>query len=342
MYHILPHTKYTINRITTQRKETGVMKRNLILGLVTLGAASMLCGFDSAETAESVLNKMQEASMDAENVAMDMVMDVKVDVNVGDGETTSTLAVSLGGDFSIAATMDPLAMSMDGSMSFSALGSGQDIAMKMYGVTSEDGAFETYVYTEDSTSGESGWVYDSEDDIDLDALMEASKAMDASALADWGLAFELAPEAVDVDGTECYELSTVIDSATISTILDKTSELAGEDLSSDDDVATALALLDGLKMNLSYCVDAATYLPVSMHIDFNGTDLSTANALVQSMMDSDSSTAGTSVEIVLNNVSIDVTTSYGTVGEITVPQEAIDAVAAGEADSVSDLVDSAI
>lgn len=318
------------------------MKKNLILGLVTLGAASMLCGFDSAETAESVLNKMQEASMDAGNATVDMVMDVKVDVNVGDGETTSTLAIALNGDFSVASTLEPLAISMDGNMSFSALGSGQDIAMKMYGVTREDGVFETYVYTEDSTSGESGWVYDSEDDIDMDALMESSKAMEASALADWGLTFDLAPEAVVVDGAECYELSTVVDSTTISTILDKTSEMAGEDLSSDDDIATALALLDGLKMNLSYYVDAATYLPVSMHIDFNGTDLSTANALVQSMMDSDSSTAGTSIEIVLNNVSIDAATSYGTVSEITVPQEALDAVAAGEADSVSDLVDEAI
>ena len=318
------------------------MKRNLILGLVTLGAASMLCGFDSAETAESVVEKMQEASMEADGVAMDMTMDVSVDVNVGDGETTSTLAIALGGDFSISTTMDPLAMAMDGNMTFSALGSGQDIVMKMYGVTNEAGEFETYVYSEDSATGEGEWVYDVEAGMDMDELMEASQAKDAATLAEWGLTFELAPEAVDVDGTECYELSTVIDSETLSTMLGKVSELAGEDLSANEDVATALALLDGLKMNISYCVDTATYLPVSMHIDFIGSDLATANALVQSIMDSDESTAGTSIEIVLNNVSIDASTAYGDVEAITVPQEALDAVASGEASSVSDLVDEAI
>lgn len=319
------------------------MKKNLVLGLATLSAASMLCGFDSAETAESVLNKMQEASQTAEGVDMSMIMDVDVSVNIGDGETTSTLAISMNGDFDIKAAMDPLAMSMEGKMSLSALGQGEDITMKMYGVTNEEDEFETYVYTEDSVSGDSGWVYDSEDlDFDMDELMQISSSIDAAELAEWGLVFELAPEAVDVDGTECYLLTTTIDSTTIATVLDKASELAEEDLSEDEDVATVLALLDGLKMNFSYSVDTATYLPVAMHIDFNGTDLSTANALVESMLNSDSSTAGTSVEIVLNNVSIDMTTAYGEIEEITVPQEAIDAVENGNAESISDLVDEAI
>lgn len=317
------------------------MKKNLILGLAALGASSMLCGFDSAETAESILNKMQEASQNATGVDMNMNMDVDVSVNIGDGETTSTLAVAMGGDFAVKAAMDPVAMSMEGKMSVSALGQGEDITMKMYGVTNAEDEFETYVYTEDSTSGESGWVYDSED-LDFDELMQMSSSIDAAALAEWGFVFELAPEAVDVDGTECYLLTTTIDASTVSTILDKASEMTGENLSEDEDVATVLTLLDGLKMNFTYNVDTATYLPVSMHVDFDGTDLSTANALVQSMLNADSSTAGTSVEIILNNVSIDITTAYGEIGEITVPQEAIDAVANGEAESVSDLVDEAV
>lgn len=319
------------------------MKKNLVLGLATLSAASMLCGFDSAETADSVLNKMQEASATATGVDMSMDMDVDVSVNIGDGETTSTLAIAMNGDLDIKAAMNPLAMAMEGNISLSALGQGEDITMKMYGVTNEENEFETYVYTEDSVSGESGWVYDSEDlDFDFDELMQMSASVDAAELAEWGLVFELAPEAVDVNGTECYLLTTTIDSTTISTVLNKASELAEEDLSEDDDVATVLALLEGLKMNLSYSVDAATYLPVAVHVDFNGTDLTTANELVQSMLNADSSTAGTSVEILLNNVSVDITTAYGEIDEITVPQEAIDAVANGNAESISDLVDEAI
>ena len=33
------------------------MKKKLLLGLTVLGAASMLCGFDSAETADSLYQK---------------------------------------------------------------------------------------------------------------------------------------------------------------------------------------------------------------------------------------------------------------------------------------------
>lgn len=319
------------------------MKKNLVLGLATLSAASMLCGFDSAETADSILNKMQEASTAATGVDMNMDMDVDVSVNIGDGETTSTLAIAMNGDLDIKAAMNPLAMAMEGNISLSALGQGEDITIKMYGITNEENEFETYVYTEDSVSGESGWVYDSEDlDFDFDELMQMSASVDAAELAEWGLVFELAPEAVDVNGTECYLLTATIDSTTISTVLNKASELAEEDLSEDDDVATVLALLEGLKMNISYSVDAATYLPIAVHVDFNGTDLTTANELVQSMLNADSSTAGTSVEILLNNVSVDITTAYGEIDEITVPQEAIDAVANGNAESISDLVDEAI
>ena len=313
------------------------MKRKLLLGLITLGAASMLCGFDSAETADSVMQKMQEAGAAAAGVSMDMGMNVDVAVNIGDGQTTSTLAVAMSGDFAIDASMDPFGMKMDGNMKVSALGEGEEITMKMYGVTNDAGEFETYVYTEDSTSGEAEWAYDKEEGLDMASLMEMSKSMDAAALSEWGLTFELAPEAADVNGTECYVLSTTMDSSTLSSVLAKASELSGTDLTADQDVAAALAMLEGLKLNLSYNVDTATYLPVSMHMDMNGSDLTTLNALVQSMMaDEDSQTT---VEIVLNDVSIDVTTAYGAVEPITVPQEALDAVASGEAESVDELVE---
>lgn len=302
------------------------MKKNLVLGLVTLGAASMLCGFDSAETADSVMQKMQEASSAAEGVTMDMGMDFDVDVNMNDGETDSTLNIAVNGNFSVASSADPFAMMMDGSMSVSALGSGQDIEMKMYGVTNDAGEFETYAYTSDGTTGEAGWVKQTAEGLNMAELMETSKAMDASALADWGLTFELASEAADVDGTECYELTTVIDTDTLSTIITKTSEMIGEDLTADENVATALSMLSGLSMKIVYYVDTTTYLPVKTHIDMNDSDLTTLNALVQSMMASDDSANATTVELVLNNVSVDATTVYGAVEEITVPQEALDAI----------------
>lgn len=158
-------------------------------------------------------------------------------------------------------------------------------------------------------------------------------------MADWGLTFTLAPEAATVNGTECYELSTVIDSSTLDTVLKKVSELAGEDLTSDQDVAMAMQYLDGLKLNITYYVDAATYLPVSMTMDMNDSDLTVLNSLIASALASEE---GTSAELVLNDFSINATTSYGDVAAITVPQEAIDAVAAGEAASLDDVAENLV
>lgn len=314
------------------------MKKNLLFGLAVLGTASMLCGFDSAQTADDVLNNMQQAETDMQSMSMDMSMDVDVAVNVGDGTTTSTIAVAAGGDFSIDYILDPMAMSMEGSMSLSTFGQNEDITMKMYAVTNENGDFETYTYTADSTSGEEGWVYEESEGMDMSQLMELSKSFTADTYKEWGITFELAPEAVDVNGTECYVLTTSLDSDTINTILNKVTELAGEAAISQDEmglVMSYMTYLNGLKMNLEYYVDAATYVPVSMHIDMNGSDLSALNSLLGLAM---GGSEGTSVELQLNVFSIDCTMSYDDVTEITVPQEALDAVASGEATSVNDIV----
>ena len=106
-------------------------------------------------------------------------------------------------------------------------------------------------------------------------------------------------------------------------MINKSSELTGEDLSSDTDVATALAYLDGISLKLQYYIDTTTYLPVSMHMDLNDSDLTNLNAVFAGALASsdDSSTA----EIVLNDASIDVTCAYGDAVDITVPDEAIQA-----------------
>ena len=131
----------------------------------------------------------------------------------------------------------------------------------------------------------------------------------------------------------------MIDSSTLDTVLKKVSELAGEDLTSDQDVAMAMQYLDGLKLNITYYVDAATYLPVSVTMDMNDSDLTVLNSLIASTLASEE---GTSAELVLNDFSINATTSYGDVAAITVPQEAIDAVAAGEAASLDDVAENLV
>lgn len=315
------------------------MKKNLILGLVTLGAASMLCGFDSAETAESLQQKMQEASSSQTSVDMNMAMNLDAAVNMSDGTTDSSIGIKMDGNFDVACLLEPFGMMMDGSMNLSTFGTSQALTMKMYGVTNDAGELETYVYTEDSSTGEAGtWAYENAGAFDMNEILEASKSMEAVDLSDWGITFTLAPEAADVDGKECYLLSTVMDSNTLSTVIDKTSELSGQDLAADDDVAQMLSLLTGLKINVAYYIDTTSYQLVKMHMDMNDSDLAVLNELIQASMPTDGETT-TTAEIVLNDFSIDAVVSSEEVAPITVPQEALDAVASGAAVSAEDVVD---
>lgn len=319
------------------------MKKRVLFVLAALGTASMLCGFDSAETADSVFEKMQAASVEASSTATDMDMNVDVAVNIGDGSTTSTLGIAMGGTFSADVTMDPLAVGMEGSVDLSTFGQTQTLTMKMYSVTNEAGELESYVYTEDSSLGEGAWTYDNSGalGLDLDAAMEQVKGLTAQDYAEWGFEFTLAPEAADVDGTECYVLSSTIDADTFGTIIDKASTLTGQELADDASVAQVLALLEGLKIDLDYYVDTTSYLPVKMHMDMNDSDLTMIGQLVQSMMGS-SEDSTTTIDIVINDLSVDAVMSYNTVDEVVVPADAIAAVESGEASSMQDIVDAAM
>ncbi|MCD7956037.1 MAG: hypothetical protein LUG93_09895 [Lachnospiraceae bacterium] len=328
------------------------MKRKLVLGFLALGAASMLCGFDSAETAESVMEKMQESSASMESMTSEFDMNFDVSVAIGDGSTTTTIQALVTADLDIAAALDPLATSVTGSFSVSALGTAETIAMQVYMVT-EDDELNAYIYTEDSSydeEGEGTWQYGSASDLgvdlDLDSLLDMSSSYDYSDLAEWGLTFELASEAADYNGTECYLLSAVIDSESLTTIIDKTEELLGEELSEeagldDETVEMVIELLDGLQIKIEYYVETTTYLPVGMHMDLNDTDMTSINAFVTEMIgayfDDEDSDTTTTIEIILNDTSMDYSISYEDTVEITVPQEAFDAIASGEAENLGDL-----
>ena len=160
-----------------------------------------------------------------------------------------------------------------------------------------------YVYSKDSATGEGQWEHTTDSSIDYSQLINLSNSFNVSDYADWGLTFELAPEAAEVDGKECYLLTAVIDKDALNTLINKSSELTGEDLSSDTDVATALAYLDGISLKLQYYIDTTTYLPVSMHMDLNDSDLTNLNAVFAGALASSSMTVPL-LRLVLNDASI--------------------------------------
>lgn len=300
------------------------MKKKLVLGLAVLGTASMLCGFDNTQTANDVLQKTQDATKNVAGATMTMKMNLDGALNVSDGSTTSTLQAKLTGNFDLAANMDPYGMKMEGNVEMSFFGQNQTVDLEMYGLTNEDGAFDSYIYTKDSATGEGQWQHTTDSSIDYSQLINLSNSFNVSDYADWGLTFELAPEAAEVDGKECYLLTAVIDKDALNTLINKSSELTGEDLSSDTDVATALAYLDGISLKLQYYIDTTTYLPVSMHMDLNASDLTNLNALLAGALASSSDDTSTA-ELVLNDLSFDISCTYGDAVDITVPDEAIQA-----------------
>ena len=163
------------------------MKKKLLFCLAALGTASMLFGFDNAQTADGVLEKMQEAV--AENPPagekMDMDMDINLSLDIDDGTTSSSIGVGASGNFTADVNTDPAAMSMDGVLNLSLMGQNQSMTMKMYGITSEDGSIDTYIYSEDSVSGEEGtWTHQSSSMPNLDELLEKTSDIDYSAWAE--------------------------------------------------------------------------------------------------------------------------------------------------------------
>jgi hypothetical protein len=266
-------------------------------------------------------------------------MNLDAPLNISDGTNTSTLAINAGATLSADYTVSPFAMKMDGTVNVSALTANQTISEQAYAVTDENGDLKMYVYAEDSSTGEGEWTVQTADGLNIEELMVQSSSLSLSDMADWGISFELAPEAADVDGTECYLLSTTMDVSTLETLLNYSAELIGEEM--PEDLSTYLALLEGLKLNVEYYIDAATYLPVKVHMDMEGSDLSIINQLITAQIASATSdeAASSTAELVLNDLSIDAVYTYGDIAEIVVPDEALAAEAENGTTDLSDLAD---
>lgn len=298
------------------------MKKKLSAVLMTLGAVSMLCGFDSAETADSIMQKQQEAVTAVSSTDADISVNADVAINFAGAALTATA----NGKIDAEVLMAEPAMKLEGSIDVLSplLGQENTYDFKMYLKTNESGTPDVYVYYGDMVSGDSFWDHETGNGIDMNGLLDTASTVDMNTLSALGISFTLTPEAVDVDGTECYELSTVIDSETFSTVLDKASSLTGQDLSADESVALAMELLTGLKINMAYYIDTESYLPVKMHMDMNDSDLTAiemlASAYMTSMMGDEEELT---LDIILNDLSMDVATAYNTVTEIVVPDEAL-------------------
>lgn len=298
------------------------MRKKIFTAALLLGMSSMLCGFDQAETVESILQKQQEAAAAVSSTSSVVTVnaDLAIDLSGAALKTTTSGEIEFdlipsGPDFRLEGSIDFLSplLAQENTYDF-----------QLFLKTDEAGGADVYVYYANAVTGESYWDHDSAKGVDVRSLMSLSSSINSEKLAALGIDFTLAPEAKENDGTECYQLAAVLDSSTFAAVLDKTSELAGQDLSADESFASAMQLLEGLKINLSYDIDTETFLPVGMHLDLNDSDLSVIEELVSSYLTSAmSSEEPLTVSIALNDLSVNAVNTYDTVTEITVPDEAL-------------------
>lgn len=298
------------------------MKKKLLAVLMTLGTTALLCGFDSTETAESIMEKQQEAlsSVSSTDAAITVNGDIAIDL------AGVPLSATANGAVNIQILTDEPAMKLEGSIDVLSplLGQENTYDFKLYMKTNEYGTPDIYTYYSDVVSGDSFWDHESGEGINVNSLINTASTMDMSRLSALGIDFTLEPSPFEAEGKEYYLLNSVIDSTTFTAVLDKLTEISGQDLSADESVALAMELLEGLKINLAYDVDTATFLPAKLHMDLNDSDLSVIEVLVSSymtaMMNSEEDIA---IDITLNDLSMDVATTYNTVTEIVIPDEAL-------------------
>lgn len=298
------------------------MRKKLFTAALLLGMSSMLCGFDQTETVESILQKQQEAAAAVSSTSSVVTVnaDLAIDLSGAALKTTASGEIEFdlipaGPDFRLEGSIDFLSplLAQENTYDF-----------RLFLKTDEAGGSDVYVYYANAVTGESYWDHDSSKGVDVGSLMSLSSSINSEKLAALGIDFTLAPEAKENDGAECYQLAAVLDSSTFAAVLDKTSELAGQDLSADESFASAMQLLEGLKVNLSYDIDTETFLPETMHLDLNDSDLSVIEELVSSYLTAAmGSEEPLSIKITLNDASLDAVSSYNTVTEIIVPDEAL-------------------
>ena len=77
------------------------MKKQFLTGLAVAAAVSMLCGFDSAETADSLGQKMNEAGSTATSVTASVDFNLDAALKMSDGTTDSDMSFAFSGPLSI-------------------------------------------------------------------------------------------------------------------------------------------------------------------------------------------------------------------------------------------------
>ncbi|MDO4454094.1 MAG: hypothetical protein Q4B90_06335 [Eubacteriales bacterium] len=318
-------------------------KRFLSLSAILGTSFLLLTGFDSAVTPESIMQDsmaaMQNVSSFDINAGFDMVLNIEMITGSGEDAVPTSIGTGIGGNFGMKISEDR-GMAMNIAMDVAAMGMTESVNMDMYAVPNAE-AYDLYSY--DSESGM--WMYEqalaSEVQQTINEIMNTFTAVQGAGMSEEqlsGLDFVLSDELVTVNGVSCYELKTTVDSSDVAGNEDQIMDLFGQSGMMTGDQEMYDSMMNGLHADLTYYVDADTKMPVQITMDMSQTDMSAyanmmKDSLEQEMNDaSEAEPVETSVNVSLDPCMFTINLSFNNTPSITVPEEAIQGVQAGESE----------
>lgn len=259
------------------------MEKMTVLGIVCAMTAALLAGCGTRATPENLLRDMEKKSEEVESTLMNFKMNMAISDDSDD--------VNFGMDMDLEATTEPEASHGKGTVSMNMIGMDFDVPIEMYSVI-EDDEYVTYTLMEDM------WTREVADEEDVTGEVDSM----AESMAEYADQFTLAEELVTVNDQECFELTGELDG-----------DIFGEIIQTDlIDSLTGYGIDEELMSDMVFPCTLDIYrdsiLPARIYFDMTDTFAS----LLQD--------AGVTV----SECYVDVTfMEYDSVGEITVPEEAI-------------------
>lgn len=300
-------------------------------------------------TGESLLEASSEASKNVSSMSLGMGINMDAALEISsNGAAASSFGIAMNGDFDVKTIIDPMQLEMTGTYNISVMGQTMAMDMDMYMIVSEDGStVDTYAKV---TSGgeDSGWEHQRSsitEVLDMFGVSSLDELQDKDVQ-------DLMPEGVELDwnveeGDENYTLSTALMFSQFMPLIEASIEASGETLD-EETMGIVESLMDSLGMNLSYSINKESSLPVSMHMDFNNSDLSVFDALITALMTESMTTEGDvdssdmQCRLILNDLSVDADYTYDDVTEITVPADALATEAVDPTEELQEVLDEAL
>lgn len=278
------------------------MKKNFRNRLLTVTAACaasflLLSGFDSALTVQEISDNMTAAIKSAGGLSCDVKGTADVSLDVSAGGNAQSLPFTGTVDYSVQLIADPIQIAVSGNMEgdASAMGMAGSMGMEMYLVGNDDGSGTTYVrmtegedtewhaasipaedmekVTNPITAALSGDYSVLGGDLDLQSIQEELNAQAT-----------LAPEEVNVNGVDCYEITQSIDGETFFNLISTVSAAIPQAGLNEETLSAFQMLFNGIRMDIVTDCSVEDFSPVYAGMDLSGSDFTTIAQMFGSMM----------------------------------------------------------